>query len=172
MGKTLISYQTLYGSTKEAASLISEVLEKEYNLEVDIHRFEENKEHPDQSKYDNIVVGSCIFHGKWGKNAESFLKKDFKGKKIAVFVCAGFAGEKKLYRQAYKSFLEDVVAKYPHIKPISMKAFGGRVPKSKLPYIWLLRASKKMPSFRSDNRNLNDIENWAKELGKKFIVNE
>ncbi len=171
MGKTLVSYQTLYGSTKEAASLISEVLENEYNLEVDLHRFEEKKEHPNTSKYENIVIGSCIFHGKWGNNAETFLKKDFQGKKIAIFVCAGFAGEKKLYKQAYKAFLKDIVGKYPHIKPISMKAFGGRVPKSKIPHIWLLKASGKLPSFRSDNRNLEDVENWAAEIGKIFAMN-
>ena len=171
MGKTLVSYQTLYGSTKEAAFLISEVLENEYNLEVDLHRFEENKEHPNPSKYDNIVIGSCIFHGKWGNNAETFLKKDFQGKKIAIFVCAGFAGEKKLYKQAYTTFLKDVVEKYPHVKPISMKAFGGRVPKSKVPHIWLLRATRKMPSFSSDNRNLEEVKKWAEELGNTFRMN-
>jgi len=172
MGKTLVSYQTLYGSTKEAASLISEVLKNDYKLEVDLHRFEEKKEYPNLADYENIVIGSCIFHGKWGNNAESFLKKDFQGKKIAIFVCAGFAGEKKLYKQAYKSFLKDVVDKYPQLKPISMKAFGGRIPKSKLPHIWLLRTLGKMPNFRSDNRNLDEVKTWAEEIGKKFKVVE
>lgn len=170
MGKTLVSYQTLYGSTKQTATLISEVLINNYNLEVDLHRFEENKQHPNISQYDNIIIGSCIFHGKWGKNAESFLENNFQGKKIAIFVCAGFAGEKQLYKQAFKTFLKDVVDKYPHIKPISMKAFGGRVPKSKIPHIWLLRTTRKMPSFRRDNRNLDDVKNWAEELGKILTV--
>jgi menaquinone-dependent protoporphyrinogen IX oxidase len=172
MGKTLISYQTLYGSTKEAASLISEVLKNDYKLEVDLHRFEENKEPPDLSEYDNIVIGSCIFHGKWGKKAESFLKEDFQGKKTAVFICAGFAGEKQLYKRAFKMFLKDVIDKYPHIKPISIEAFGGRIPKSKIPHIWLLRVTRKLPSFSSDNRNLDLIKDWAAELGKMFTAYE
>lgn len=89
--KTLVAYQTIFGSTKEAASMIVKTLEDDYQHQVDIHQFEENKGYPDISKYENIVIGSCIFHGKWGRNAEEFLKKDFQGKKLAIYICAGFA---------------------------------------------------------------------------------
>ena len=166
--KTFVSYQTIFGSTKEAASMIVKTLEDDYQHQVDIHQFEENKEYPDISGYDNIVIGSCIFHGRWGRNAEEFLKQDFKGKKLAIYICAGFAGEKELYEQALNIFLRGNIEKYTHIKPVSIEAFGGRVPKSKIPRVWFLHASKRLENFRYDNRDLVKVKNWAHKLGKIF----
>ena len=168
LAKTLVSYQTIYGSTKEAASMIVKTLEDEYQLQVDVHKFEENKEYPDISKYENIVIGSCIFHGKWGRNAEEFLKHDFKDKNIAIFICAGFSGEKELYEQAINTFLRGNIEKYTHVKPVSIEAFGGRVPKSKIPHMWFLQASKRLASFRYDTRDLVKVKGWAHKLGKIF----
>ena len=169
--KTLVSYQTIYGSTKEAASQIAKTLEEDYKQQVHIHRFEENQVYPDISEYDNIVVGSCIFHGKWGRNAEEFLKQDFKGKKLAIFICAGFAGENELYEQALNIFLRGNIEKYTHLKPISIEAFGGRVPKSKIPHVWFLQASKRLANFRYDTRDLVRVKDWAHKLGKIFTEN-
>ena len=168
MSKVLVSYQTLYGSTREAASVIADTLEKDYGFQVDIYQLEENEITPDSSDYENIVIGSCIFHGKWGKSAEEFLRTDFTNKNVAVFVCAGFAGEEKLHNQAHRVFLEEVLEKYPRLKPVSMKAFGGRVPRAKIPHIWYLQTTKKMPSFGYDTRNLEKVKEWAHELGSLF----
>ena len=135
---------------------------------MNIHRFEENKEYPDISEYENIVIGSCIIHGKWGRNAEEFLKQDFKGKKLAIYICAGFAGEKELYEQALNIFLRGDIEAHTHIKPVSIEAFGGKVPKSKIPQVWFLQASKRLASFRYDNRDLTKVKDWAHKLGKIF----
>ncbi len=166
--KTLVAYQTIHGSTKEAASMTAKTLEEDYQLQIDIHEFEENKEYPDISEYENIIVGSCIFHGKWGKNAEEFLKHDFTGKKLAIYICAGFAGEKELYEQALNIFLRGNIDKYTHLKTISIEAFGGRVPKSKIPHVWFLQASKRLANFRYDTRDLVRVKDWAHKLGKVF----
>jgi len=168
MGKTLIAYQTLYGSTREAAREIAAVLELEFNQKVDLFRLVENGEHPDVKDYDNVVVGSCVFHGKWGHAAEEFLSNNFDDKKVAAYICAGYAGETDLYQQAYNLFLKDTVEKKLKVKPVSIEAFGGKIPKFKLPEIWTLRAQKKLPKFRSDNRDMNKVRKWAKEIGKKF----
>lgn len=168
MSKVLVSYQTMYGSTKEAASLIANILEEHFGFKVDVYQFEESKTSPDPSNYDNIVIGSCIFHGKWGKSAEKFLTNDFADKNVAVFVCAGFAGEDNLYKQTHEFFLEDIVEKHPHIKPISMKAFGGRIPITKIPQVWFQQALKKIPKFGYDTRNLEKVREWAHELGGLF----
>jgi menaquinone-dependent protoporphyrinogen IX oxidase len=168
MSKILISYQTMYGSTKEAALLIADILEKHFGFQVDLHQFEENKTNPDSSNYDSIVIGSCIFHGKWGRTAERFLSNDFSNKNVAIFVCAGFAGEERFYKQAHKFFVNDVLRKYSHIKPVSTKAFGGRVPRSKIPYIWFQQTLKKMQKFGYDTRNLEKVKEWSHELGVLF----
>ena len=158
MSDVLVSYQTLYGSTREAASLIADILEKDYGFQVDVYQLEEEKNSPDFSDYENIIIGSCIFHGKWGKSAEKFLRNDFTNKNVAVFVCAGFAGEEKLHNQAYRVFLKEVLEKYPQVKPVSIKAFGGRVPRAKIPHVWYMQTTKKMPSFGYDTRNLEKVK--------------
>ena len=170
LNKTLIAYQTLYGSTKEAAQLIAEILKEDFQLEVDVHRFEKDKIDPSISEYDNLVLGSCIFNGEWGRKAEEFLKNDFSTKKLALFVCSGFAGEQELYKQARRTFLNDIVEKYPKVKPVSMEAFGGRVPVTKVPHVWYLTTTKQMPKFRYDNRNLDKVKKWAFEVGKIFSI--
>ena len=168
MEKTLIAYQTLYGSTKEAAKEMAVVLELEFNQEVDLFSLEEKGEKPDLKDYNNVIIGSCIFHGKWGHAAEEFLSSNFDDKKVAVYICAGYAGETELYQQAYNLFLKDTVDSKLNVKPVSLEAFGGRVPKFKLPEIWTLRAQKKMPKFRSDNRDLDKVRKWARVVGKEF----
>ncbi len=168
MGKVLVLYQTLYGSTKEAATIVANILEEHFGLQVDIHQFEKNKASPDFSSYDNIVIGSCIFHGKWGKDAEKFLTNSFTNKNVAVFVCAGFAGEEAFYKQAHKFFLEDILKRYPNINPVSTKAFGGRVPRSKIPQVWIEQTLKKMQKFSYDTRNLEKVREWGHELGSLF----
>ena len=168
MSKVLVSYQTLYGSTKEAAALIADTLEKDYGFQADIYRLEENKALPDSSDYENIIIGSCIFHGKWGRSAEEFLKKDFSNKNIAVFVCAGLAGEEKLHNQSHRVFLEEVLENHPNVKPVSMQAFGGRVPKAKIPHVWFLQTMKKIAGFDYDTRDMEKVKEWAHELGKLF----
>ncbi len=168
MGKTLIAYQTLYGSTREAAREMAVVLELEFNQQVDLFRLVKNGEQPNIQDYDNIIIGSCIFHGKWGHAAEEFLANNFADKRVAVYICAGYAGETDLYQQAYNLFLKDTVETRLKVKPVSIEAFGGKIPKFKLPEIWTLRAQKKLPKFRSDNRDLNKVRKWAREVGKKF----
>jgi menaquinone-dependent protoporphyrinogen IX oxidase len=158
----------MYGSTKEAATLVANILKEHFGFQVDFHRFEESKKNPDISNYDNIIVGSCIFYGKWGNSAEKFLLNDFTNKNVAIFVCAGFAGEEGLYKQAHKFFLEDVLRKYPHVKPVSKKAFGGRVPRSKIPNVWFQQTMRKMQKFSYDTRNLESVKEWAHELGALF----
>ena len=168
MEKTLIAYQTLYGSTREAAREIAVVLELEFNQKVDLFRLVENGEQPKIDDYDNVIIGSCIFHGKWGHTAEEFLTNNFDKKNVAVYICSGYAGETKLYQQAYNLFLKDTVESKLKVKPVSIEAFGGKVPIFKLPEIWALRAQRKLPKFRSDNRDLDKVRKWAREVGKKF----
>ena len=172
MVKTLIVYQSLYGSTEKIAKTIADILKKGYNHNVEVYKFRQTKILPNIIDYDNIIVGSGIFNGKWGNDAQKFLKNDFAKKKVAVFVCSGFAGEKSLYKKAYKTYLENVVENYPQLKPIKMEAFGGRVPKQKIPDVWSQQVTGKLPKFGFDNRNLEKVKNWANEVGSAFEKNE
>jgi len=155
MSKTLVAYGTRYGATSEVAAEIASILQKQFNLEVDVvdldQRFIKGKK---LTEYQNIIIGSGIKVGMWTNRAKRFLKSNFEGKKIAVFVCSRRAGEVDLYDYAYSKYIEEVLNKNLKIKPIAAEAFGGRKPLKNNEYY--------------ENRNWDKIRDWAKNLGDIF----
>ena len=164
--QTILVYETYYGATKQAANKIARILEDEFDHEVTLHNIGQDRECPDLSTIDNVIIGSCIYNGTWACHAENFLSNSFEGKKTALFVCSMFAGEKSLYKQAYQAYLNNKLEKYDNIKPVSMEAFGGRVPDKEFPDEWVAQVAKKLPTFTTNNKDLTKVEKWARELGK------
>ena len=162
---TLIVYETYFGSTKQAAIRIGKILAEDFNHDVTLHNIGKNQQSPDTENYDNIIAGSCIYNGSWACHIDNFLTNNFDGKNIALFVCSMFAGENSLYKKAYLAYLETPLEKHNHIKPISMEAFGGRVSQREYPEQWVMHVANKLPDFTTDNRTINRVEIWAKELG-------
>lgn len=166
--KTLIAYDTRYGATEEVAAVIQKILEKKFNIDVEIFRLKPGRVRPDLNKYDNIVIGSGIKYGKWCSEVLDFLNKDFSDKKVAVYICSGYAGEEDLYDQAYNNFLKAVVDEH-NLNPVKMEAFGGRVPMTQIPGLYIMRILRRLPEFQIDGRDWDKIENWAENLGQLFI---
>jgi menaquinone-dependent protoporphyrinogen oxidase len=151
--KTLIAYETKGGATEEAARKIADVLRSKYQLEVDLVDLKEQKV-PDLSQYRNLVVGGGVRGGRVYSKALKFLKNDFSGKRVAFFVSSSWAGTPGSYENAKVKFVENTLAKYPNINPVSTEAFGGRI--------------KILRKTMVDNTDLAKVEAWAEELGKKF----
>lgn len=165
--KILIAYGTRYGATPEAAAVIAKILEKEFNFKVEIYTLKKGRKMPDITEFDHVIIGSGISQGKWVSYAEEFLDNDFDDKKVAVFVSSGLAGTKTHYDEARKTYLEDVINKH-NLKPVTMEAFGGRIPLRMIPKIHYLRILQRLPEFQRDNRDWNKIEEWARTVGKLF----
>lgn len=153
MSKTLIVYGTRYGATAEVAKEIARILKDQYDLSVQLIDLSEKKIE-DISAYDNIVLGSGIKMGRWTGKAKRFLKKNFEGKKLAVFVCSRRAGEPDSYDYALDNYVKQVLSKYSKVQPVAFEAFGGRKP---------LKGNKFY-----DNRDWDKIRNWAEKVGKLF----
>jgi Flavodoxin len=151
--KTLIAYETKSGATEESAQKILQVLRQKYQLDVDIVDLKEQKT-LDISAYSNIVVGGGVRAGKVYDKALRFLEHDFSGKKVAFFISSGDAGTPEKYADAKAKFLEDTIAKYPHVNPVAIEAFGGH--------------AKILGKTVVDNLDLERVGAWAEELGKKF----
>ncbi len=152
-GRTLIAYVTKGGVTEENASLIAKVLRDKHGLEVDAINLKKNPS-PDITRYKNIIIGSGVRIGKVYKEYLKFLEKDFEGKRIAIFLSSLEAGNPKSYDEAIRKYIKNVLAKYPHVKPVAYEAFGGR-----MKILWKTVA---------DERDVNKVRKWAEELGKKL----
>jgi len=158
MSNTLVVYGTRYGATAEVAREIASILEEQFNLPVKVADLSD-KRIKDLSGFDNIVLGSGIKMGLWVGKAKRFLKrKNFEGKKLAVFVCSGRAGEPDSYDFALDKYVKQVIAKYLNVKPVAFEAFGGRKP-------------QKDNTFY-DNRDWDKIRNWANKVGSIFVGKE
>ena len=151
--KTLIAYQTKGGATEEAAKKIADALRDKFQLEVDLVDLKEQKI-PDLAQYQNIVIGGGVRGGKVYNKALKFLENDLRGKHVAFFVSSSWAGTPGSYENAKARFVENTLAKYPNVNPVSTEAFGGRI--------------RIMGKTMVDNTDLAKVEAWADELGKKF----
>jgi menaquinone-dependent protoporphyrinogen IX oxidase len=151
--KTLIAYETKGGATEEVAQKIAQVLRSKNQLEVDLADLRKQKS-INLSSYRNIIVGSGVRVGKVYDKALKFLENNFGDKQVAFYVCAGDAGESEKYQNAKVKYIENVLVKYPEVKPVAVEAFGGRM--------------KILGKSVLDNLDLAKVEAWAEELGKKF----
>jgi len=151
--KTLIAYVSKMGVTAESARKIADVLRSKFQLEVDLVDLKEQKT-PDLTQYRNVIVGGGVRGGKVYKKALKFLENDFSGKNVAFYTSSSWAGTPGSYENAKAKFVENTLAKYPKINPVSTEAFGGRI--------------RYFRKTMLDNTDLAKVEVWAEELGKKF----
>jgi menaquinone-dependent protoporphyrinogen IX oxidase len=151
--KTLIVYATKSGVTGESANIIAEVLREKCGFAVDVVDLKQNAK-PDFSQYKNIFIGSGIRMGRWYGKAKVILKSDFKGKNVVIFLSACSAGDPKSHDEAVTKYLDNFLAKYPHVKPVAMAAFGGRM--------------KMFGKVQADTCDPDKVRAWAEEVGEKL----
>jgi menaquinone-dependent protoporphyrinogen oxidase len=148
---TLIACATKGGVTEEAACVIASVLREKHAFEVDVVNLRENPS-PDLTHYKNIFVGSGVRMGKWYKQALKFLENNFENRNVVVFLSSCTAGDPEKHDEAITKYIDDVLAKYPDIKPIAAEAFGGRM--------------KMFGKTVTDNCDMDKVRAWAEEVGK------
>lgn len=153
-GDVIIAYETKSGVTGESADIIAGVLRGKYGLSVDVVNLKENPK-PDLERYKSIFIGSGIRMGRWYGKAKKLLKGNFEGRNLIVFVSACSAGDPKSHDEAVGKYLNDVLAKYPAVKPFATAAFGGRM--------------KMLGKIQSDTCNPDKVRAWAEEVGAKLV---
>jgi menaquinone-dependent protoporphyrinogen IX oxidase len=156
---TLIAYVTKGGATKEYASEIASILKEKYGLYLDVVDLRKNKS-PDISKYKNIIVGSGVRMFRVYKEALKFIEKNnFEGKRVAIFLSSGKAGNPKTYSEAIEDYVnKQVLKKNPRLKPVAAEAFGGRTR--------ILGKEMDPPGYAA--QVITKVRAWAEELGKQL----
>ncbi len=161
MSKTLIAFGTRYGATHKSSEVIAKVLKEKFTHEVELVKLSSETENVDLSNFDNVIVGTSIAKFSWTKRAKNFLKNDFRGKKLFVFISSAALtyaalekGEMDKYKKHKKRFLDNVVKKNANVEPTSTAVFGG----------WIRKG--KTEEFRLFNWKEEDMVKWAEEIGK------
>lgn len=162
----LVGYATNYGSTKEVAEKVAEVL-RECGLTVDIHPM---KNVHSLDTYSAVVIGAPLIMFRWHKDARNFLskhQKSFEKMPVALFALGPVTdpySEKEW--QASRDQLNKEMASFPWLSPIAHELFGGKFDPADLRWPMNVFASK---APKSDIRDWDAISAWARELAPKLV---
>jgi menaquinone-dependent protoporphyrinogen IX oxidase len=151
-GKTLVAYATKGGATEEYANAIASELRKRSAVDVVNLRKTRIKD-LDLSGYSGIVAGAGVRIGRIYGELSDVLRKDLSGKKVAVFIVCGEAGNPKDRGRVREKHSGSILRKHPGLAMVGFDVFGGRV---------------KMFGKVSDNIDLAMAKKWAENVGKKL----
>jgi menaquinone-dependent protoporphyrinogen oxidase len=160
-GSVLVGFATRYGSTQEVAEAVAEALRGE-GLHVDVKPLREVRS---LDGYQAAVVGAPLQMFRWHKDALGFLKRHrriLEAIPVAVFALGPLENSQKHWGGA-RSQLEEELAKFPWLKPATVKVFGGKLDPCSLRFPYNVTPGlNKLPP--SDLRSWDDIETWGRSL--------
>jgi menaquinone-dependent protoporphyrinogen IX oxidase len=194
--KTLVTYTTMSGSTKEVAQAVATELEK-CGAVVDVLHMREVGE---ISHYGAAVVGGPMVMG-WHRQAVKFLKQHQPALRqipVAYFFTAmsltqtnttglgavpvaidpnlpqipkkpGRLGLKERYATV-EHYLGPVLRAVPHIQPVSVGFFGGKLDYARLKPLQMLFVMLIIQARPGDRRNWPAIRGWAANLSDMLQV--
>jgi menaquinone-dependent protoporphyrinogen oxidase len=198
MGKILIAYATMTGSSAEIAQAVAEVMIKE-GAQVDVLPFSQIK---NLENYTGVIVGAPMIMG-WHRKALAFLRQHRRvwGQiRLAVFVTAMsltntaetsvngvpvFLDENLpkppvragslSWRERYatlSNYLAPILRATRPVKPVSIAVFGGRLEYGRLPWWAVLFAMVIIQAPAGERRNWPAIRAWAADLTSIFQSGE
>lgn len=156
----LVTYASKYGSTREIAEKIGDVL-RQHGQPVDVLPVDEVK---DLAIYHSVILGSGIYIGKWIKEAETFLKANEASlaARLVWLFSSGPTGEgdpvKLVEGKLVPAALQPVI---DNIHPRDMTVFHGHINLAKINSIekWSIKSVVRKPF--GDFRNWDQIAAWA-----------
>ena len=160
--KVLITYATMSGSTQEIAEFVSNQFTY-LGQPVELHPCSEIK---DLKAISGIVIGAPIYMFHLHKEAHRFLQRHQKSLvdlPVAVFAGGAYGPNAAQDALEVRKNLDNELAKFVWLKPVSVLLVGGRFDPSRLRFPYnLIPALKQAPA--SDARNWEDIHAWVDSL--------
>jgi menaquinone-dependent protoporphyrinogen oxidase len=194
MGKILVAYATMAGSTAKVAQAVAEEIARNGD-QVDVLPISQVK---DLHGYTGVIVGGPMIMG-WHRGAKKFLRKhraDFQRIPLAVFVLAMSltqTGEMKVgdvsvsvdeklprppekegslnFKERYatlENYLNPILKAARPAKPLSIAVFAGRMEYGRLKWWAVLFAMLIIQAPAGDRRNWAAIRTWAAGLAEIF----
>ncbi len=163
----LVTYASTHGSTQEVAEVVAATL-RERGLAVDLQSARNVRT---LAGYTAVVLGAPLYMFHWHKDARGFLARYqgtlAGGLPIAIFAGGPFgAGDEQAWQEVRRQLDQDL-AKFPWLKPVSVQLIGGKFDPAKLRFPYsLIPALRQMPA--SDLRDWTAIRTWASNLAAQL----
>ena len=162
----LVTYASRYGSTREVAERITEIIKTD-SLEAEILPCNQVNS---LDAYTFIIIGTPFYIGKMLKDAKDFIirfQKDLASKKVSFFALGPLSDVEKELADTQEQ-MEEELKQFPWLTPLSMEMFGGKYDPQTLRFadkiLTLLPASPLYKRPASDVRNWEKINRWVKNL--------
>lgn len=160
--KVLLTYASKYGSTKEIADKIRDLLEgrKIANEMLSVEKVN------NLNDYSAVIIGSAVYMGQWRKKAVNLLKNniaELRHKKVWIFSTGPTGkGDPVELLEGWKipKNLEDTVAQ---INPVDIKVFGGKLEEGRLSFMDKF-IIKKVKAPVGDFIDWKDVEKWTVQI--------
>ncbi|MBN2202710.1 MAG: hypothetical protein JW700_00790 [Candidatus Aenigmarchaeota archaeon] len=145
--KVLVAFESKGDTTKEYALAITKAL-RNRGIVTDV--FNVAKKMPEVSEYSTIVVGTGVRAGRMYKNILKFLRKDMKGKRVALFFST-----LQPKKQVMEKYVGKIMKTNPELGIMSVGVFGGRF--------------RILFKTVADKFDLSAANIWAEELADKIM---
>jgi menaquinone-dependent protoporphyrinogen oxidase len=162
----LVTYASTHGSTQEVAEVVTAML-RDRSLVVDLQPIRNVRS---LDGYRAVVLGVPFYMFHWHKDAHHFLARFQReltsGLPIAIFAGGPIEDNNEQW-QDRRSDLDQELAKFPWLTPVSVQLIGGKFDPAKLRFPYnLIPAMRNMPA--RDLRDWAAIRAWASDLAEEF----
>ena len=170
--RILVAYASEFGATSTIAAVIGEVL-RAGGSTVDVRTIVDVG---NLSGYNAVVLGSAIYNGEWLPEAVHFVhfhEPALRRIPVAFFaVSMTMREDTPEHRRIVLEYLEPVRTAAPHLEPVSIGLFAGRMDYHKLPLLERLRFWLRARLPAGDYRDWAAIRAWAAEVRPMLVPDE
>jgi menaquinone-dependent protoporphyrinogen oxidase len=161
----LIGYASKYGSTKEVAEVIADVV-RDSGLVVELRPLSEVRT---LEPYRAVVMGAALYVYHWHKDAHKFLSRHREALSwlpVYVFALGPIHDVEQEFADARQQ-LEKDLAKESWFRPADLRLFAGKYDPATLPFP-INKMAGKEPA--SDARDWDAIRAWAGGVAQQLAV--
>ncbi len=166
--KVLVTFASKYGSTKEVAKAVADVL-CESGFAADLQPMSKVR---DLEPYGAVVLGAPIYLGSWHADFRKFLARHQEGliRRRTVIFTLGPTHTDPAEWDGVRVQLDQEFSKYPWLKPLAAELFGGKYDPARLripdSLLAALPASPLHGMPASDARDWQAIRAWSQKIAE------
>jgi menaquinone-dependent protoporphyrinogen oxidase len=160
--RTLVTYASRYGSTKEIAERIAKILERE-GIATTVLAAQDVRS---IATFEAVVIGSAVYGGVWLPEAKDFIErfqKELAAKEVWVFSSGPATHDDPVKILGGWHSPENLKESLAAIRPQATALFSGKIDATKLSAQDYL-VSNSLRGTSGDYRNWPVIEGWAEEI--------